>query len=120
MQVKATGDNILCSDGDFGDVTTKAGIIIKSTIGKTSGANVPRWFKVLSVGPDINWLTEGEWVLVEYGRWTEGLEANDDRLEPRAQIWKVDPKGCLATSNEKPETYNINPHDLDAQRKIRD
>ena len=65
MKVRAYSDNILAVDGDFGDQTTKAGIIIKASIGKEEGT-VPRWFKVFDVGPDIDWLTEGEWVLVAY------------------------------------------------------
>ena len=35
--LKAYKNNILCIEGDFGDKTTEAGIIIKSTIGSDEG-----------------------------------------------------------------------------------
>jgi hypothetical protein len=101
-RIKAYSDNILAIKGDFGDQTTKAGIIVKSTIGKEEGT-VPRWFQVFDVGPEIDWLEEGQWVYVEYGRWTEGFTAPDNRLEPGQKIWKLDPKGCLAVADDKPE-----------------
>jgi hypothetical protein len=106
MRIRAYSDNILCTEGDFGDQTTESGIIIKSTMGKEEGV-VPRWFKVFEVGPDIDWLQSGEWVLVEFGRWTEGFTVKDDRLEEGTKLWKVDPTGCLATSSEKPGGISI-------------
>lgn len=106
-RIKPLKDNIFCTDADFGDQTTQSGIIIKSTMGKETGIT-PRWFKVFELGPDIDWLNKGEWVLVEYGRWTEGLKVQDERLEPDEQIWKVDPTGCLAVSDSKPQDVNIN------------
>jgi|TARA_R110002153_G_scaffold209467_4_gene362013 hypothetical protein len=102
MRIRAYKDNILCTEADFGDQTTQAGIIIKSTMGKEEGV-VSRWFKVFDVGPDIDWLQPDQWVYVEYGRWTEGITVKDDRLEEGEKLWKVDPKGCLAVSDEGPE-----------------
>ena len=105
--LKAYKDNILCVEGDFGDKTTEAGIIIKSTIGSDEGIT-PRWFKAFEVGPDIDWVKPGQWLYVEYGRWTEGFTVKDDRLEEGQKIWKVEPKACMATADEKPaDTLNI-------------
>lgn len=120
-RINPIGDNILCTDGDFGDQTTQAGLIIKSTIGKEEGV-VPRWFKVFAVGPEIDWLQPGQWVYVEYGRWTEGFKINpqDDRLEQDQKIWKVEPKSCLAISDEKPDTLNIKSTPGDVFKKQRD
>ena len=101
-RLKAYSDNILAINGDFGDKTTSSGIIVKSSIGKEEGV-VPRWFQVFDVGPEIDWLEEGQWVYVEYGRWTEGFTAPDDRLEEGQKIWKLDPNGCLAVADEMPE-----------------
>ena len=106
-RIKAYKENILCINGDFEDQTTQAGIIIKKTIGKTEGIT-PRWFEVFDVGPDIDWLKPGQWVYVEYGRWTEGFTAPDDRLEEGQKIWKVEGKACMITADEKPaDTLNI-------------
>lgn len=105
-RVRPLKDNIFCTDGDFGEQTTQAGIIIQKTIGKEEGI-VPRWFKIFAVGPDIDFLEPGQWVLVEYGRWTEGLKVKDDRLDVDEKIWKVDPKGCLAVADERPNDVNL-------------
>jgi hypothetical protein len=118
MRLKARSDNILCVTGDFGDTVTNAGIIIKSTLGKATGI-VPRWFEVFEVGPDIDWIQPGEWVLVEHGRWTEGIPVQDDRLPEGSKIWKVDPKACLAVTDQKPEAINLSADTVDAQRKQR-
>tara|TARA_Y100001937_G_C7129602_1_gene336600 strand:+ start:1231 stop:1602 length:372 start_codon:yes stop_codon:yes gene_type:complete len=106
-RIKAINDNILCTEGDFGETTTSSGIIVQKTIGKESGIT-PRWFKVFEVGPDIDWLEPGQWVYVAYGRWTEGFKVKDDRFDTedgKDTIWKVEPDSCLAISNEKPKDH---------------
>jgi len=113
-RLKAIRDNILCINGDFDEQVTAGGIIIGKTIGKTEGIT-SRWFEVFEVGPDIDWLTPGQWVYVEYGRWTEAMELTDDRFDTeynKADVWKVDPSGCLAVANEKPDTLNIASDDI--------
>lgn len=108
MKIKAIRDHILCTHADFGDQTTKAGIVIKSNIDKSQGIS-SRWMQVFEVGPDIDWLTPGEWVLVEYGRWSNGLSVRDERLaDGEGKVWKVDPAGCMAVADEKPDTLYYN------------
>ena len=86
-------------------------------MGKEQGV-VPRWFKVFEVGPDIDWLTPGEWVYVEFGRWTEGFNVKDDRLDPDQKLWKVDPLGCLASAPNKPNNISISSANIEfAQQK---
>ena len=119
-RLKAINDNILCINGDFGDQTTESGLIIKSTLGKSEGIT-PRWFQVLEVGPKISWLKEGQWVYVEYGRWTEGFTVKDDRLEEGQKVWKVEPKACMIVSDEEPEGHiNITDSTVSAMKKTRD
>ena len=85
------------------------GIIVKSTTGKNEGIT-PRWFEILDVGPEIDWIQPGQWVYVEYGRWSEALTLNDDRLpEGKGDIWRIDSKGCMLVSDEKPDNqFNYN------------
>jgi len=110
-RIKAINKNILCTEADFGDTTTESGIIIKKTLGKESGIT-PRWFKVFEVGPKIKWVKPGQWLYVEYGRWTEGIKVKDDRLEKGQELWGVEPKACLLISDEKPSnTINIKSAD---------
>ena len=116
-RLKAYSDNILAINGDFGDKTTRSGIIVKSSIGKEEGV-VPRWFQVFDVGPEIDWLEEGQWVYVEYGRWTEGFKVKDERLEQGQEIWKVDPAGCMLVADDKPDDQvNIKSASYDFEHK---
>lgn len=111
MKLRALSDNIICTEADFGDQTTQAGIIIKSTMGKTDGIT-PRWFHVKSVGPLIKDIEPGQWVYVEYGRWTEAIEVNGEK------IWKVEPKSCIAISNTKPDgTISLASDAIEAYKK---
>lgn len=117
--IRPIRDNILCINADFGDYVSDAGLIIKSNIKESQGIT-PRWMQVFAVGPDINWLQSGQWVLVEYGRWTESIEMQDDRFDTddnKMDVWKVDPKGCLAVADEKPNTFNYNSDVIASEKK---
>lgn len=120
MRLRAIRDNILCIDGDFGDKVTASGLIVQSTIGKSEGIT-PRWFRVFEVGPDIDWVQPGQWVYVEYGRWTEAVEVQDERFdtpENKKKMWKVDPKCCLMISDESPsDTIVFNTNVATAAKK---
>ena len=122
MRIRPRTDNIFCINDDFGDTVTKQGIIIKKTLGKESGIT-PRWMEVFDVGPDIDWLQPGQWVYVEYGRWTEGFKIpQDDRLDPDQKIWKVEPSACMLVSDIDPSssTLNISGSTISAIKKERD
>lgn len=118
--LRAIRDNILCVNADFGDHVTESGLIIKSNIKESQGIT-PRWMQVFEVGPDIDWLQSGQWVLVEYGRWTEGLTMTDDRFDTddnKMEVHKVDPAGCLAVSDDKPSSgLNYNSDVITAEKK---
>ena len=117
MRIRPRTDNIFCIDADFGDTVTNAGIIIKKTLGKESGVT-PRWMEVFDVGPEIDFLKPGQWVYVEYGRWTEGFTVKDDRLEEGTKLWKVDPNGCMLVADEKPnDQINIKSADYEFEHK---
>ena len=81
-------DNILATKGDFGDMETRAGIIIKSNVGKSEGITA-RWFQIAAVGPDQKHIEPGMWVYVEHGRWTEGFTFQDERY------WQLDPNDSI-------------------------
>ena len=104
-------DNIVCGNGDMGDTKTAAGIILKSNIHESQGIT-SRWMQVYKIGPDVDFVTVGEWVLVEYGRWTEGFSV--DAVE---KAYRVDPKGCSARSDEKPDTVYYNTNVIASEKK---
>lgn len=91
-------DNVLITEMNFEYRVTTAGIILPSDDGKNSGIR-PRWGKVYAIGPDQKDVTVGQWILVDHGRWTRGLEIIDD-TGVRKTIRKVDLKDILAISDE--------------------
>lgn len=101
--IKAISDHIIGINGDFDDQVTESGIFIKSTAGKNEGI-VPRWFQIHDVGPKNKLPVQtGQWVLVEYGRWSEIFKHED------VEYWRLDPEGCMAVQDEKPGfTLNYN------------
>ena len=74
------------------------GIIIPDDNGNDRGIR-PRWAKVVAVGEGVD-LTPGQWVLVEHGRWTWGVEVATDGVKKK--LHAVDPNGLLAVSDECP------------------
>ena len=72
--IRPIKNRVLVHNMHFGEQTTKGGIIIRSDDGETRGI-YPRWGQVHSKGPDNKDPYEvGDWILVEHGRWTRGLE----------------------------------------------
>ena len=118
MKVKAFGDRIIAVEGDLGDQITESGLLIKSNVDQADGIT-PRWFRVFEVGPRVDWIKPDQWVLVEYGRWTPGVELEDDRLEGVTEAWRIDPDGCLAVSDHKPSTQYFNTETVTAHRMTR-
>lgn len=118
MKLRAFGDGVIGTDADFGDQVTQAGIVVKSNLGESQGIT-PRWFKVHSVGPEVDWITPGEWVLVKYGRWTEGFEFTESDSGEQKKYWKLDPEGCLAKAAEKPNTFYYNRNVATATKMTR-
>ena len=74
--------------------------------GRTRGI-YPRWGKVYAKGPtnkeDYN---VGDWVLVEHGRWTRGIDMIQDSGD-KITIRMVEAESILAMSDEKPDDVRI-------------
>jgi len=104
IQIKAIRDNVLVTDMDFGEQKTSSGIILKSDDGKVHGIK-PRWGKVYKIGPEQTDVKEGQWVLIEHGRWTRGMEIDDGN--GKKTIRKVDVNAMLAISNEPPTSEDL-------------
>jgi len=99
--VRAINNRVLVSHMHFGEQTTKSGLIIKTDDGTTRGI-YPRWGKVYDKGPrNDDPYKIGDWVLVEHGRWTRGVELND------ITIRMVEAESILAYSETKPEGVQI-------------
>ena len=103
-QVRPLHDDVLVCDMDMDEMVTTSGIVIQSDNGKAHGVK-PRWARVYKVGPDQKDIKEGEWILIEHGRWTRKIKIDDG--ESIKELQKVELKSVLAISDEKPNDVYI-------------
>ncbi len=90
----------------FGEQRSSGGIVILGDDGKDRGI-YPRWGQVYAVGPDHNEeFNIGDWVLVEHGRWTRGIEFDPEEGESTT-IRMIDNNCILMWAKEKPDAVNI-------------
>lgn len=89
-------DTVLVTEMNFEFRVTSAGIILPSDDAKNSGIR-PRWAKVYAVGPDQKDVEIGQWILVDHGRWTRGIDVTVDGV--KHTIRKVDNKDILLVSD---------------------
>ena len=74
-------NRVLVRDMYFGEQKTAGGLIISNDDGTTRGI-YPRWAKVYAKGPTNNDdYNNGDWILVEHGRWTRGVKINNGNEE---------------------------------------
>lgn len=95
--IKPIGKTVLITDMNFEFRTTSAGIILPGDDAKNSGIR-PRWGKVFAIGPEQEDVAVGQWILVDHGRWTRGIDVTVDGV--RQTIRKVDNKDILLVSDE--------------------
>lgn len=98
--IKPLNDKIFVYEMNFGESVTSSGIVIQSDNGKVDGIR-PRWAKVWAVGPAQTDVSVGEWVLVEHGRWSRGID-----VEVGAEVVTVrtiDNSAILLVSDQKPQ-----------------
>ena len=103
--LKAIGNRVLVSDMHFGEQKTKSGLIIGDDNGQTRGI-YPRWGRVYSIGPrNKDDYKVGDWILIEHGRWTRGLDMDSDDGDLTLRM--VERESVLAVSDTKPEDVNM-------------
>lgn len=102
MSYKALPDRVLVSNFQKGERKVN-GIILPNDDGKSHGIR-SRWAQVYSVGDKVTDVKEGEWVLIQHGRWTRGVDVNVEGRD--ITLWQVDyPDGVLAVSDKPYETF---------------
>lgn len=103
--LKPIRNRVIVSDMYFGEQKTKSGLILRSDDGTTRGI-YPRWGRVYAKGPEnIDEYNVGDWVLVDHGRWTRGVDV-DDGIEEKT-LRMVEAESILLWSNEKPDDVYI-------------
>jgi len=107
-ELRAIQDRIVVEELKTGETITKTGIVIPDDNAIERGIR-PRWGKVYRIGPLQHEVSQGQWILVEHGRWTRGLKVRTEDGEEKT-IRMVDPEEILLISDERPpehEQYGI-------------
>lgn len=99
-QLKPLHDSVIVSDMTFDERFTTGGIVLLSDNGKSTGIR-PRWGQVYAVGPEQNDIRVGSWVCVAHGRWTRGIDIEDE--SGKHTLRRVDPKDIMMESDEEPQ-----------------
>lgn len=99
-QLKPLGNSVIVSDMIFDERFTTGGIVLLSDNGKSSGIR-PRWGQVYGVGPEQKDIRVGTWVCVAHGRWTRGIDIEDE--SGKHTLRRVDPDDILMESQEQPD-----------------
>jgi len=92
-------DAVIVSDMTFDMRQTSSGIVLLNDNGTGLGIR-PRWAQVYAVGPEQTTVKVGEWVLVEHGRWTRGIEV--EITGESMTLRRVDPLNIIFVSDEEP------------------
>ena len=108
-QLRPLKDSVIVSDMVFDVRISTGGIIIPNDNGKSTGIR-PRWGQVYAVGPDQQDVMPGQWVCVEHGRWTRGIDVEDE--SGKVTLRRVDPKDIMMISDEQPndDTFSTAIH----------
>jgi hypothetical protein len=93
-----------------------SGIVLLGDDAKTEGIR-PRWCRVYAVGPAQTDVRPGQWIMVEHGRWSRGLEVEIDNEE--FTLRRVDPKCIMFVSDVEPSQDETLSSAVMAQRKER-
>lgn len=109
-------NHVIVRDMNFSGRTLSSGVILLGDDGKTDGIR-PRWSKVYAIGPQQTDVVPDQWIMVEHGRWTRGIEVdiNGDRMTLR----RVDPDAIMLVSDEEPQDDVISTS-VHAERKERE
>lgn len=105
-QIKAVSDHIIVTDMAFDVRITRGGIWIPNDNGTGHGIR-PRWGRVYAIGPEQKSVKVGQWIMLEHGRWSRGLDIEDET--GKRTIRKVDPKCIMLISDDEecPEVEGI-------------
>jgi len=114
--LRALHDSVIVADMEFSGRTLSSGIILHNDNGTTAGIR-PRWGQIYAVGAEQQDVCHGQWVCVAHGRWTRGLEIEDDA--GTKTIRRIDPADILLVSDSEPGTDDTISDAIQAQPKNR-
>lgn len=104
-QLKPLKDYIVIVDMKFDERISHGGIVLLNDDMKSSGIR-PRWAQIYKFGPEYNGeLKEGQWICVSHGRWTRGIEIEDET--GKHTLRRVDPNDILLVSDEPVNDFTM-------------
>ena len=99
-QIHPLSNSVIVSEMIFDQRITSSGIILPNDNGTGSGIR-PRWGQVYAVGPEQTDVTVGQWICVAHGRWTRGIDIEDE--SGKKTLRRIDPNDILMVSDELPQ-----------------
>ena len=99
-QIHPLTNSVIVSEMIFDQRITSSGIILPNDNGTGSGIR-PRWGQVYAVGPEQTDVTVGQWICVAHGRWTRGIDIEDE--SGKKTLRRIDPNDILMVSDELPQ-----------------
>lgn len=94
-------NTVYVTDLDIGTKKSAGGIILMDDNMTERGIR-NRWARVYAVGAGVDDLTPGEWVLVQHGRWTNGVDFQFPDQE-KVTLWRIDyPEAVILVTDEDP------------------
>ena len=109
-------DHILVTEMAFKERKLSSGIVLLNDDGKTAGIR-PRWAKVYAVGPEQKEIQVGQWIFVEHGRWSRGIEVEVDNEQ--LTLRRVDPKSIIFVSDQEHDEDDTISDSVYAEAKTR-
>ena len=103
--LKVLRDQVLVAEMNFQGRQLSSGVILLNDNGKSQGIRA-RWGQVYAVGPEQTSVSVGDWICVAHGRWTRGIEIEDDQGEKTLR--RIDPADILLISDELPPDNTVN------------
>ena len=97
-------DWVIATDMNFEGRTLSSGVILLGDNGRSDGIR-PRWGQVYAVGPEQTDIQVGDWICVAHGRWTRGLDIEDE--QGKRTVRRIDPNDILLVSEERPNDDTI-------------
>lgn len=97
-------DWVIATEMNFEGRTLSSGVILLNDNGRSDGIR-PRWGKVYAVGPDQTDIKVGDWICVAHGRWTRGLDIEDET--GKKTVRRIDPNDILLVSDQLPHDDTV-------------
>lgn len=97
------GNKVFVTGIEKGMNRTSGGIILTDDDMKDHGIR-PRWAQIHAVGPLVEDISVGEWVLISHGRWSQRIKMSDGNGNS-VDIWQADyPEAILLVSDSDPRS----------------